>query len=71
MCMVSSIKITYISSFPKWLTTKFKVLSKNYTVSEAQCTPLTPALRRQRQADHCAFEVSLVYTLSSKTIGAT
>jgi hypothetical protein len=29
------------------------------------CTPLNPALRRQRQADLCEFEASLVYKSSS------
>ena len=32
---------------------------------------LIPALRRQRQADLCEFEVSLVYGVSSRTAGAT
>ena len=30
-------------------------------------TPLIPALRRQRQADLCEFEASLVYRASSRT----
>jgi hypothetical protein len=30
--------------------------------------PLTPALRRQRQADICEFEASLVYIVNSRTI---
>ena len=30
-------------------------------------TPLIPALRRQRQADFCESEVSLVYRASSRT----
>ena len=30
-------------------------------------TPLIPALRRQRQADLCEFEASLVYRVSSRT----
>ena len=29
--------------------------------------PLIPALQRQRQADLCEFEVSLVYRVSSRT----
>jgi hypothetical protein len=29
--------------------------------------PLIPALRRQRQADLCEFEASLLYRVSSKT----
>jgi hypothetical protein len=29
--------------------------------------PLIPALRRQRQADLCEFEASLVYRVSSRT----
>lgn len=29
--------------------------------------PLIPTLKRQRQADHCEFEDSLVYKMSSKT----
>jgi hypothetical protein len=28
-------------------------------------TPLTPALRKQRQADLCEFKVSLVYRVRS------
>jgi hypothetical protein len=35
------------------------------------CTPLTPALRRQRQVDLCGFEASLVYRASSRTARAT
>ena len=33
--------------------------------------PLIPALRRQRQADLCEFEASLVYIASSRTARAT
>jgi len=33
--------------------------------------PLIPALRRQRQADHCEFEASLVYRMSSRIAKAT
>jgi hypothetical protein len=33
-------------------------------------TPLIPALRRQRQADLCDFEASLVYRASSRTARA-
>ena len=37
-------------------------------INQAQwCTPLIPALGRQRQADISDFEASLVYTLSSRT----
>jgi hypothetical protein len=32
---------------------------------------LTPALNRQRQADLCDFEASLVYRASSRTAKAT
>ena len=32
--------------------------------------PLIPALGRQRQGDLCEFEVSLVYTASSRTARA-
>jgi hypothetical protein len=32
--------------------------------------PLIPALRRQRQADLCVFEASLVYIVSSRTTKA-
>ena len=32
---------------------------------------LIPALRRQRQADLCEFEASLVYRVSSRTFRAT
>jgi len=35
------------------------------------CTPLIPVLGRQRQADLCKFNVSLVYRLSSRTARAT
>ena len=34
------------------------------------CTPLIPALGRQRQADLCEFEASLVYRESSRTARA-
>ena len=37
------------------------------TTSQWWCTPLTPALGRQRQADLCEFKVSLVYRGSSRT----
>jgi hypothetical protein len=30
------------------------------------CTPLIPALRRQRQAELCEVEFSLVYSVSSR-----
>ena len=33
--------------------------------------PLIPALRRQRHADLCEFEVNLVYRASSRTANAT
>jgi hypothetical protein len=33
--------------------------------------PLVPALGRQRQADLCEFETSLVYIVSSRTARAT
>jgi hypothetical protein len=33
---------------------------------QAWYTPLIPELRRQRQADHSEFEVSLVYIASSR-----
>ena len=33
-------------------------------------TPLIPTLRRQRQADLCEFEASLVYRVSSRTLSA-
>ena len=33
--------------------------------------PLIPTLRRQRQADLCEFEASLVYRESSRTSEAT
>ena len=32
--------------------------------------PLVPALGRQRQVDHCEFEASLIYKLSSRTVRA-
>jgi hypothetical protein len=35
------------------------------------CTPLIPALRRQRQLDLCEFKVSLVYIGSSKPVRVT
>jgi hypothetical protein len=34
-------------------------------------TPLILALGRQRQADHCEIEASLVYRVSSRTARAT
>jgi hypothetical protein len=33
--------------------------------------PLIPALRKQRQADLCEFQVSLVYRVSYRTVRAT
>ena len=33
--------------------------------------PLIPALRRQRQADLCEFDASLVYRAASRTVRAT
>jgi hypothetical protein len=36
-----------------------------------RCTPLIPALRRQRQVDLCEFEASLVYKVSTRTAMAT
>jgi hypothetical protein len=35
------------------------------------CTPLIPALRRQKQADLCEFKASMVYRVSSWTDRAT
>lgn len=35
------------------------------------CTPLIPALGRQRPLDLCEFEVSLIYTASSRTARVT
>jgi hypothetical protein len=32
--------------------------------------PLIVAHRRQRQADHCEFNVNLIYKTNSKTAGA-
>ena len=32
------------------------------------CTPLIPALRRQRQVDLCEFEASLVYRARSRAV---
>ena len=34
------------------------------------CTPLIPALGKQRQVDLCVFEASLVYRVSSRTARA-
>jgi hypothetical protein len=34
------------------------------------CSPLVPALRRQRQADLCEFKSSLVYIMSPRTARA-
>ena len=36
----------------------------------AKCSPSVPLLRRQRQADLCEFEVSLVYKVNSRTAKA-
>ena len=36
-----------------------------------ECTPLTPAFVKQRQADVCEFKASLVYRVSSRTSRAT
>ena len=35
------------------------------------CTPLIPALSKQRKVDLCEFETSLVYRASSRTARAT
>jgi hypothetical protein len=35
------------------------------------CTPIFPALGRQRQEDLCEFEASLDYIVSSRTARAT
>jgi hypothetical protein len=35
------------------------------------CTPLIPALKRQRQADLCEFKPNLVYRVSFRTVRAT
>ena len=35
------------------------------------CMSLIPVLRRQRQADFCEFEASLIYRVSSRTVRAT
>ena len=44
---------------------------KSMCESQAWCTPLSPALRRQRQVDLCEFKASLVYIVSSRTTKAT
>ena len=36
-----------------------------------RCTPLIPALRKQKQVDLCEFEASLVYRMSPRTVMAT
>ena len=40
---------------------------KIFTAGQWWRTPLTPALRRQRQADLSEFEASLVYRVGSRT----
>ena len=48
------------------------IYTKNKVSSRAVWhTPLTPALERQRQADLCEFEGSLVYRVSSRTVRAS
>ena len=51
---------------------KFQLHSKVWQSRVTACrawrhTPLIPALRRQRQANLCEFEASLVYKVSSRT----
>lgn len=58
---------TYIKSKKeKQKFTKFKILGQAWWH-----IPLIPALRRERQADHCKSETKLIYTVSSRTSRAT
>jgi hypothetical protein len=41
--------------------------SQSSLICKPEVVPLIPALRRQRQADLCEFEASLVYRVSSRT----
>jgi hypothetical protein len=38
---------------------------------DVERTPLVPTLRKQRQADLCEFQASMVYRVSSKTARVT
>jgi hypothetical protein len=44
---------------------------KNGEAKQQRHTPLIPALERQRQADLCEFEASLVYRANSRTVRVT
>jgi hypothetical protein len=48
-----------------------KSLKKKARAGRWWCTPLAPALGRQRQVDLFEFEVSLLYKSSSRTARAT
>jgi hypothetical protein len=83
--VVSVTRTYYIQNCQKWatflkiqtkqwmMTTKKKSeLRFMFIFSQAQwCTPLVPALRRQRQMDLCEFKASLVYIVSSRTAWTT
>ena len=53
-------------------TNKTKAMKKRiYSCQAWWCTPLNPALGKQRQAELCEFKASLVYRASSRTAGTT
>ena len=45
----------------------FKIIKYIVWSGGRWCIPLVPALRRQRQADLCEVEASLVYRASART----
>ena len=52
-------------SYIKYINSKF--FKKDYLLARQWwCTPVIPALRRQRQGDLCQFKASLVYRVSSR-----
>ena len=46
---------------------RLRYFLKSCSLGHWWCMPLIPALGRQRQANLCEFETSLVYTVSSRT----
>jgi hypothetical protein len=56
---------------PKFLFVFCKILKLGFSGQTWWCTPLIPALGRQRQVDLCEFEASLLYKVSYRTARAT
>jgi hypothetical protein len=67
------LQINFLNKNEKILTLiETKILIKKLIwMPDVERTPLVPTLRKQRQADLCEFQASMVYRVSSKTARVT